>query len=138
MGEFAEQVKRLHKQAAEGDWEGELAHQEARFRAKEPLSQDLAVQEAARRLKKYQQLAWAVGYAARKSRPPSELEEEVFEDLEPGNLKNLEASPGREVVIPLPATKTSSWMDQRFWSKEAGAITEPLTQIGRASCRERV
>lgn len=124
MGTFATGVRALVK-AGDIDWEKNLAAQEERFRQKAPLSSDIAMDEASRRLKKYQELASMIGYAMRKSRPQSELEKEISGDLSPGDLSSLEGSPGREIVFKVPE-KVAEWFDERLLSKEAGPITDPI------------
>ena len=124
MGTFANSVRALVKAGGE-DWEQNLASQEARFRQKAPLSADIAMDEAARRLKKYQELAHTLGYMMRKARPQSEIEKEISGDLAPGELSSLGGSPGREIVFKVPE-KVASWFDSRLLSKEAGPITDPI------------
>jgi hypothetical protein len=125
MGTFADSVSALTKAGDAVDWEQNLAAQEERFRKKAPLSSDIAMDEASRRLKKYQDLASMIGYAMRKARPQSEIEKEISGDLAPGDLSSLEGSPGREIVFKVPE-KVAEWFDERLLSKEAGPITDPL------------
>jgi len=124
MGTFAESVRDLMKMGGE-DWEQSLAAQQERFRKVAPLSSDVAMDEAARRMKKYQEIAYTLGYAMRKNRPQSEIEKEISGDLAPSELSSLEGSPGREIVFKVPE-KVAEWFDPRLLSKEAGPITDPV------------
>ena len=124
MGAFAEGVRALTK-AGEENWERNLATQEERFRKKAPLSADIAMDEAARRLKKYQDMAYQLGYKMRKNKPQSDIEKEISGDLEPKELSSLESSPGREIIFKVPE-KAAAWFEPRLLSKEAGPITDPL------------
>lgn len=123
MGAFADSVRRLNKSGA--DWKDELAAQEDRFRRVAPLSSDVAMDEAASRVRKYQELARMLGYTLRKQRGQTSIEKELFGALDPKGLAKLESAPGREVMIRLPA-KTAEWFDERLMSKEAGPITDPI------------
>ena len=129
MGTFANSVRALVKAGGE-DWEQNLAAQEDRFRQKAPLSADIAMDEAARRLKKYQEMASMLGYAMRKARPQSDIEKEISGDLAPSELSSLEGSPGREIVFKVPE-KVASWFDPRLLSKEAGS-----EMVSRLTSRE--
>jgi hypothetical protein len=124
MGDFADKVCSLTKTSAE-DWERNLAEQEARFRSKAPLSADIAMDEAARRLQHYQELAFRMGYTMRKNRPQSDIEKEVSGNFSPDELSKLEGSPGREIVFRVPE-KAASWFEPRLLSKQAGPITDPI------------
>src|ERR1035437_6024723 len=94
MGAFATAVK-----TAGEDMAARQAKQDQAFRAKAPLSVELANQEAGKRLQGHTHMAYMLGKHMRRARPQHKLETEL--GYSPAEINELEAAPGREIMIPM-------------------------------------
>jgi hypothetical protein len=121
--------------AAGEDFKERQALQDTAFRQHAPLSADIAMQEGSKRLKNHEHMAYMLGRHLRKQRPASELETSL--GYSPEELDDLDAAPGREIMIPM-SKKSSPILDplkhtvQDTWADIMGALqrrTEDATKI---------